>query len=481
MRLTLQRHELKEAVAGLGRIVGRKNTLPILGGVKFDVGTDTVAQVTDLDQRASFRFKDAVATGTGSFIAGFDQVKELAKGPDIDSIEFVLTGKDKLTVGNPIAGQVVTRDFTTLDPEEWPELPSDVKVKPVNGFLEAFQRVSAFASTDSTRYVLNGCYLDVSDKGQNKARIIATDGRRLTMANTMTLPISDSCIVPTTKFLAWSQLKGDVLVGTAKKGSSVWFGLEVGPWSYVLKTVDGTYPNYRQVIPADVGDNTIVFTDQDCASLKSILRAFPGDASGSIALRPGANGAVTICGKGKDDARETTVVLAQGSTYTGKAPAIGVNRDFLMDAIDAGFRKFSFTDEMSPLVAKDSSATHVLMPMRVADMPARPPEPAQEPVEDKQQAPVTPEPETATESVKEPEQKPVEEKKGRRQMSKKPETAIEKLQEAFEGAKAKLREANVALVELSGLIKEAAREDKQQRQEVENVRTVLGKVQSLKV
>ena len=60
-------------------------------------------------------------------------------------------------------------------------------------------------------------------------------------------------------------------------------------------------------------------------------------------------------------------------------------------------------------------------------------------------------------------------------------TALDRLQAAYEVAKVKVREANQALADVAGAIKEAVKEDKQLRADVENVRTGLAKIQSIKV
>jgi len=474
MKIQIPRRELKDAVAGFNRIVSRRTTLPILGGLRFNVsGTAVAAEATDLEQKAVFHFQNAISTGSGTFVASFEQIKDLAKGADGDNIEFTLAGKDTLTVVNSVAGQVVTRDLITQDPAEWPELAVDVKVKPVDGFLESFQRVAPFSSTDETRYTLKGCYLDVSEKGEKKARIVATDGRRLTMCNTMTLPITESCIIPATKFLVWSQLEGEAKVGTAKKGDTIWFALKTGPWTYTVKAINGTYPNYRQVIPAEVGSNTIVFADQDCAALKRILQAFPGDDSGLLALRKSANGAVAIGGKGKDDAKETTVVLSQGSTYTGTTAAVGVNRYYLMECIEAGFRRFAFADDTSPLVSDDGhGGKHVIMPMRVADVPVEPPAEAAEGQVSGTTNAVEPEP-TKKEAAM-----PNEEKAGRVEAD---ATAMDKLMTACEAARLKVKEANQALSEIVDAVKVAVKEQRQQKAQVEDFKAALSKLQSIKV
>ena len=60
-------------------------------------------------------------------------------------------------------------------------------------------------------------------------------------------------------------------------------------------------------------------------------------------------------------------------------------------------------------------------------------------------------------------------------------TALDRLQAAYEVAKQKVRDANAALVDVAGAIKDAIKEDKQLRADVESVRSGLAKIQSIKV
>jgi DNA polymerase III sliding clamp (beta) subunit (PCNA family) len=55
------------------------------------------------------------------------------------------------------------------------------------------------ASVDSTRYVLNGTFIDAKDSKANY--VVATDGKHLYSANSFTLPLKESVIIPTHKFL----------------------------------------------------------------------------------------------------------------------------------------------------------------------------------------------------------------------------------------------------------------------------------------
>lgn len=60
-------------------------------------------------------------------------------------------------------------------------------------------------------------------------------------------------------------------------------------------------------------------------------------------------------------------------------------------------------------------------------------------------------------------------------------TALERVLEAYETAKARVREANEALALIASAVKDAVREDKARRQEVESVRSGLAKLQQIKV
>ncbi len=431
-----------------------------MGCLKFESdGKVVTAHATDLDQRVTYALNNAVCDTAGVFTVGFQALKDITKGADSDQIEFTTVGKDKVSVTNPIAGQLVRLELPSLDPAEWPGNNHEVKTQPADDFLTVFQTLAPFAGTDSTRHVINSCFLDIADGKPGSSCMVATDGRRLTIRNTMTLPLKESCIVPTSKFLNW--LEGSSRIGIVKQGEAKWFAVESGPWTYQAKAIDGMYPNYRQVIPKEPGSNRITFAD-DISPLRQILKALPDeDKKGAITLRCGQNGTLAV---GSRD----VCIDVQGGTFTGKCKQIGVSRDYLMDALDAGFRTFTFTDEESPLVSDDGNGgKHVLMPMRIAErqslskcMQEANAEPTSQETTDK--APETPE------------------RKGNRKMSK-TDTAIVRLQDSFEAARDKLKEANASLADLASLIKEAVKEDKQRRNEIEDVRKTVAKIQSIKV
>ena len=468
MTLTLTRGELKTAVAGFSKIVnGKSHTLPILGCVRFEAGKHITAQATDLDQHAHYRFTDSQADGTGVLVIPLQHLKDLAKGADAERIDLQAGADDEITVTNRTGAHVMTQTVTGMPAADWPPCLDEIPVAAADRFLPTYRRCVPFASTDQTRRVLNGIYVDLEGKDNSKATLVATDGRRLTCCNSLTLPLKakNGVIVPVSKFLTWAGLGDDCCIGVGARKTAGWFGLQAGPWTYWVKLVDGTFPNWRQVLPgAGEMDHQIAFADQDVLAVKKVLPTLPG--GDGVAIVCTADGAVLLTGRNAGDKAETSVALTAGTRYTGKGARVHVNREFLLDALTAGFRNFGFQDTGSPLRSDDGAGgIHVLMPQRTeSPVPAQAaaPETPATPTPAAETPPATSKEKTMPENTAEP-------------------TALDKMQAAYEIARGKIREASQALTDLAGAIKDAAKEDRARRAEVENVRAGLQKLQAIRV
>ena len=501
MQISVLRGQLKEAVAGFGKIVnGKSRTLPILGGIRFESSEAGVtATVTDLDQTARYRF-GAQAQRTGAFVVPLASIKDLAQGKSNEIVEFETQMGGGVLVTNRVGDHAVQLPIIGMDVDEWPVCPAPVATTPANGFLDTYRRLAPFASTDSTRCVLQSVYVDVADKGEHAVTMVACDGKRLSAWNSMNLPLPQSVIVPTTRFLSWSALEGEVGLGfrveqQKKQTQITGLAVSVGSWFYDVRVVDGTYPNWRQVIPgADDDAARVTLTDQDVTVLQKVLGSFPGAEvhDAGIQLRPDTDGRLVISGKGPDDKTETTLAMMGGSTYQGSLPAVAANRFYLLDALTAGFRTFTAAAELSPLRSEDGrGGTHVLMPLRIPEAPTKQPEPQNEPVAGNGVTASTGDipQDTATTPGAKPATEDTTPRGASKTMTKDntgtgtPEqgTALDRLQAAYEVAKQKVRDASTALVDVAAAIKDAQKEDKQLRADVESVRTGLAKIQSIKV
>ena len=484
MKIMLDRKTIKDAVAGLSRLASKRTSLPILGCVRIaseDSGCTMTA--TDLDQTLAFKCKSG-ATENGTVIVPFETLNLLTRGPDAEPVTFVSGKKNELTILNTVAGQEVGRTFAVSPADEWPGPTPAADVGPVDpAFLTNFRRASLFASEDSSRVILNGVCLHVDEKAGDY--LVATDGRRMGAFNTIKLPLRESCVVPASRFMLWSKLVPDeLLIGSKAEKDAGWFRLVTPQWDYRCRTQPGTYPNWRMVVPGEDGAHQFVLSETDAELLKKILPTFAGHDAYNQPVKLDLRDSKTfIVGKGEDDKSPSRLELTDTCSI-GKAGEISVDRKYLLDALTAGFRVFRFEDELSPLTSRsDDGGIYVMMPLRTGNTPPPKPQPVANVTQvtsDPATAPVAP---ANAQPQVQPEQK-------EKHMSKTDTTvaapatepsALDRVLAAYETAKAKVREANEALACIAAAVKDAAKEDKARRQEVESVRSGLAKLQAIKV
>jgi len=516
MQATLPKRELRDALTGLSKVINNRTSLPILHGVRISASPSGQirAEATDLDSTATFTFNSATAEGAGAFIVDIDLLKPFAQGNGPGTLTFDCADDTRqVNVTTFVGGQALRRTLAAFDPEDWPELrPVDMKTSPVTGFMDAYRKLVPFASVDETRYVLNSVHLDVSEKHKDGSCMVSTDGRRLACRNHLTLPIDESCVLRTSKFLAWSRLPTDAEIGLAKSKAGATIGVKAGPWQFTTRAIDGMYPNWRQVVPAYTDtENHVTLSDSDCDLLLKALPTLPGDSSVTLV---GRDGHFAVWARGVED-KSWTVLQIPGATYEGSSVAFTtVDRNFLKQALESGMmRDIRFRDELSPILSQDGNGgTHILMPLSGCNAPEAI---AEEVAKRRQQAanvevadetavaevasnpvdvtePATPATAVDDEQIKgEPEGEPANEKKhkkGKVTMSEhdqKPATqtdskpAIERALEAFELAKTAVRDANALLVTLAAELRNVLRDQKNQAADLDKARSTLTKLQAM--
>lgn len=473
MKLTVPRVELKEALSGLAKVVNQRAPVPILASVRLEADGQSVTLTgTDLSQVVVYEIKcDEPVTSPLSALIPLESLSSLLKTTNGQAVE-IEVGKDEVTLVGSVSGQAITRRVAMPDLKEWPVLPKPAETKLVEtGFLAKFRQAATFASTDDGRPLLRAVFLDVDTKAGH--RLVATDSRRLSVFPCGILPLAESAIIPASRFLGWPKLDGDVQIG-AGKGV---FTLRCGRWCYTVKKVEGQYPRWSQVVPAD-GDRSLELSEEDAALLVKTLPSLPtyDNSNEAVVLRMEGN-AVRVFSRQDSKSPESAIKL-ESSKHAGKgAFSIGLNRDYFREALQAGFRYWEFQDAVSPLLGRlsrdDKSSTHVLMPIRTIDnevQRAEAPAPA---------APPVPKP-IQTQEIKE---KPVMPKKIDQAAAATTEapTSLDRILSAYELAKDAVRQANTALADVAQCVRDAIKEDRARRKEVADVRAGLARLQAIRV
>lgn len=470
MKLTIPRSELRAALSGLSKVINPRAAVPILACVRLEAEGQAVRLTgTSIDQTATYAITVAEPLPAPiAVLIPFAELQAVLKTAQGSSIE-IEHGRDAVTIVAEVAGQNIGRRVETTDIKDWPELAAAADTQPVEpGFLAGLRQALTFASPDDNRPLLKAAFLDVAAKSGHK--IVATDSRRLTVLTCGILPLSDSVIVPATRFLNWTKLEGDTRIGA---GRGV-FTLRCGPWTYTTQVVEGRYPRWTQVVPSG-GDRTLELSEADTAML---IKALPGlptydNSQEAVVLRMEDN---TVRVFSRQDARSPeSAIRLESSRHEGRgAFSIGLNREFFREALQAGFRHWEFQDAVSPLLGRlsrdDQTSIHVLMPIRTIDAEVQrtvvmAPEAKPDPV------PVQPQPQKETPMPKKPEEVQPAAEPG----------ALDKVLVAYEAAREAVQRAHQALADVARSVRDAIREQKAQSREIAEVRAGLAKLQTIRV
>jgi DNA polymerase III subunit beta len=255
-----------------------------------------------------------------------------------------------------------------LPEEEFPRFPESGTGKALKieqTVLRDMLKKTAYAvSNDETRYVLNGVFVGL--KG-DKITVVATDGRRLAlMEHDIEIPkgAEAELILPTKAVNELERLladKGDVKLSIGE--NQIVF--ELDGTTLASKLIEGTYPNFRQVIPTETKERIALERELLLSALHraSILAS---EKSQSVKLNFAKNTlTITATTPEVGEAKETLSI-----NYKGKEITIAFNPQYMMDplrSLDADEVFVELTDELSPGVIKvNAPFLYVLMPMRLS-------------------------------------------------------------------------------------------------------------------
>ena len=129
--------------------------------------------------------------------------------------------------------------------------------------------------------------------------------------------------------------------------------------------IDGTYPNFRQVIPSETKERIALSREEFLQALRR-AQHMTSDKSNSVKLNFGKNRLeITANTPDVGEGRESMAV-----NYKGNDIAIAFNPVYLMDplkALDEDEVYFELIDELSPGTIKvNNPFIYVLMPMRMS-------------------------------------------------------------------------------------------------------------------
>ena len=466
--VTLPAADLKQALPGLSKVVSRKSTLPVLQSVRLtrtETGVVTLS-ATDLDTFVSYNLEHSEKGEPLDVLLPFDQLKNTGKTGDVVVIP---ESKFKAKLRYQVAGSNLEQSVATLSPDEFPPTPkiTEPACKMPENFGETLRQAFETSSTDQSRYVLQGAYLDVKEPRCHT--IVSTNGRCLFAANTFKFDLKQSVNLSRQKFLEWNGFmtsECEMAVKTDKSNSN-WVKLITPRWECVVKQIDGNFPNWRQVVPTDTEKWTkIELSEAAVKQMLNLSSKLPGDDTENRTLQLRIDKDLHLEGKNKDDKDFTSAQIADVK-ITGKPVTTALNREYLQTALRCGLNEIRIHTELEPLLFLKPGKRLVVMPVRLNGTTTAP----------------KPEPKPQTTTT--PPTKPAEERKTEMtKTSEKAETKtpdqpslIDLLEQVKETAKNLIRDLN----NLSDAAKQVEKDKRASEKEVETARSVLKKLQQVSI
>lgn len=250
---------------------------------------------------------------------------------------------------------------------EYPVLPEFDRKKAFNvsagELAEMIKKTSFAASSDETRYVLNGVFWVASG---GELEMVATDGRRLAAVKRDILPKESNfrSIIPTKilqEFIRTVAAEDeDVLVGITENQ----IAFQTKTTTMLSRLVEGSFPNYEQVIPTKK-DIEVIFSRQDLMMITKRASLCVAERGGSVKFTL-KKGALNVSASSQTLEFEDELP----SDYKGGDFVIAFNPLYILDGLKVmGSEKvrLSLTTPVNPLLIETEEADgfkYVVMPMR---------------------------------------------------------------------------------------------------------------------
>lgn len=377
MKLTCKQQDLSRGLSAVSHAVSNRSTLPILSNILLatDQGRLKLA-ATNLEIGINC-WIDAHIEEEGSTTVPArlltDFVSSLPQAPvDITVPE----GSNTLSIKSLRS----SANIKGIDASEFPTIPSAEGGEPpvlIDAVLlkEMIQEVVFAASEDDSRPVFTGVLVQVSDE---KITFAAADAFRLAV-RVAPLPGDDhprgDILIPARTLAELARIlpaEGPVEMIVTPNRSQVLF--HTPQLDLVSRLIDGTFPNFRQIIPKEHTTRAVIETKEFAAAVKpAALFARESSNITRVKITPGENnglepGMLTIEATAEDVGDNTSTVNA---AVDGPEQQIIFNVKYLTDVlavIGTPEVALEVNSATKPGVIKPVGAddyTYVIMPMHI--------------------------------------------------------------------------------------------------------------------
>jgi DNA polymerase-3 subunit beta len=378
MELKIGAAELARALGRSQGIVEKKSTMPILSHVLLEARKGNVLHVsaTDLDLSVSSEHPCEVAK-EGALAVPAKNLYEIVRSLPELQVTLKKAGNNYLEVKSGASEFKIVG----LPAEDFPALPkfervSFVTITPAELLAQIDLTIFA-ASTDETRYNLNGVFFEPQGP---VLRLVATDGHRLALSEKPLAgdyALKKGVILPRKGLHELKKLLGEAAEAVPGEGEKVESKLGFAENSAIfrrpgvvlaMRLIEGLFPDYKQVIPKQ-GEKIVKIGRERLLQTLRRVSLLSSDKAHAVKFEL-APGLLRLMVQNPDlgEAKEEVPV-----EYAGEPLKIGFNSRYLTDVasvLKSEDVQLELADDLSPGVLRgagpeDAGYTAVVMPMRI--------------------------------------------------------------------------------------------------------------------
>jgi DNA polymerase-3 subunit beta len=365
-----ERDSLVEALSTCGRAVGgRGASSAVLSGLLLHCeGNRLTATGTDLDLTIEVT-QEVIGLDDGSCVVPARLVADIVRSLEPGAV--TVEGAEEKVEISAARSRFGLRAYPVVEFPAVAQAGEATARFPGAAFAEGLRQVVRAASTDDARPLLTGVLLTTEN---GSVRLVATDSYRLALRDLAGTPgpTETEILVPARALAELQRLPatategdGPPTVGVAAGPNEITFFQ--GSVRITTRLLDGSYPDYRQLIPPNYPNRLHLGKESLLAALRRVrLLVRDNTTPVRLAMRPGGVD-LSVVSQEVGDASETV-----DGDFTGEELTIAFNPSYLIDGVEAVLGDeviLETADPSKPATvrgADDEDYRYLLMPVRVS-------------------------------------------------------------------------------------------------------------------
>ena len=381
MKFRVERDVLAEAVAWVARTLPTRPPVPVLAGLLLEAGAEGLTLATfdyEVSSRASI---DADVAEPGRVLVSGRLLTEIARSLPSRPVDVALEDSDRKVVITCGPSRFVLLTLPLEDYPALPEMPEGAGQVGGGAFAQAVGQVAVAAGRDDTLPVLTGIRMEFDG---DRVTLAATDRYRLAVRELVWSPdrsgaeaialVRARTLADTARALADAPQVAVALTGTGAGEGLIGFEgtIEGHSRRTTTRLVDGEFPKYRALLPAESSSLAAIDTGAFIESVKRVALVAERNTPVRLSF---SDGELRLEAGTGDEAQAVEVVAA---SLSGDPLTIAFNPQYLLDgltAIGTPVAELAFTTPTKPAVlagraevdaAADLAYRYLLMPVRLS-------------------------------------------------------------------------------------------------------------------